>query len=726
MIRNIKVIKRDGRIKDFDIKRIENAILKSYIEVLGESEGKECFNINCVYVIQAIEEEIEKINKEYLEIEEIQDIVINTLKKQCIAAIPKAYEEYRNSRTIHRESVHSLTKSINGLVDYSNIEVLTENSNKQSTLASTQRDLIAGEVSKYIASTQMIPKHLMDAHRKGIIKLHDLDYYLQSIYNCELINLKDMFENGTVINKKMIETPKSLRTAMTLATQIAAQVSSFTYGGQTMSLSHIAPYVRVSKEKYIKEIEKDNKELNLNLSQEQKDKLVERKLKSEIKDAVQTFNYQLLTLNGTNGQSPFLSLAMYISEEPEYEEEVVMLIEEFFKQRIEGMKNEHGVKATQTFPKLLYFLDVNNTYAGSKYYYLTELAAKSCAKRMSPDFISVKRMKEVHGINRAWPCMGCRSFLSPYKNENGEYQFYGRGNLGVTTINLVYCALKAKGNIDEFWRILKEEVLPLCKEAAILRFEKLKGVKANIAPIIWCHGVISRLSPNDKIIDVIDKGRFTVSLGYSGIYETVKYLTGKSHTTEEGKELALEIMKFLDSTTKQWKEETGLGFGCYGCPQESTAGWFSDKMKEQFGEIKNITDKGFITNSFHVDVREHIDAFSKLSFESQFEPYSTGGVVNYVETPNMEKNIEAVIQIIQHIYETNIYAEINTESDICGVCKYEGVIENDPKTLEWVCPQCGNRDQSKLSVVRRTCGYISETTWTKGRILDIVNRVKHL
>lgn len=720
-MKNIKVIKRDGRIKEYDANRIKSAIQKCYIEVLGNIEGNICFNEDITYILPTIENKIKKLNLDQVDIEVIQDIIISVLKDFCIQAIPIAYTRYRNDRKIFRESSHSLTKSIIGLINHTNIEVMTENSNKQSHLASTQRDLIAGEVSKYVSKTQLLPKRIVNANERGIIKIHDLDYYLQDITNCELVNLKDMLDNGTVINKKMIESPKSLRTAMTIATQISAQVSSFTYGGQTMSLSHLAPYVRKSKIKIEEQLKKELE--GINISDDKFNSIVNKRLKDEIKDSVQTFNYQISTLNSTNGQSPFISLAMYISEDEEFEEETAMLIEEFLKQRIAGLKNEYGVVATQTFPKLLYFLDKNNTYEDSKYFYLTKLSAISCAKRMSPDFISVKRMKDVHGY--AYPCMGCRSFLSPWLNERGEVQFYGRGNLGVTTLNLPHIALSSGGDFNKFWSIFNER-LKLIKEASLLRFEKLKGVKASVAPILWCHGAISRLKPDDEIISVIKDGRFSISIGYSGIYETVKYMTGVSHTHERGKTFALKIMNKLNDTAKQWKKETGLGYGVYGVPQESTGGWFSDKLKEEFGLIKDITDKGFVTNSFHVDVRENIDAFSKLSFESQFEEYSTGGVVNYIETPNMEKNIEAIIKIIQHIYNTNIYAEINSESDVCGICKYSGVMDNDKKTLEWVCPQCGNRDQSKLSVVRRTCGYLSETIWTKGRLLDIVNRVKHI
>lgn len=490
-----------------------------------------------------------------------------------------------------------------------------------------------------------------------------------------------------------------------------------------MSLSHLAPFVRISKEKYLKDLKDMNEKMNLGLKQTAIEEMAMKYLKDEIKDSVQTFNYQLSTISSTNGQSPFLSLVMYIDENPEYKEETVMLIEEFLKQRIAGMKNEYGVVSTQTFPKLLYFLDENNVYPHSKYYYLTQLAIKSTAKRMAPDFISVKKMKEV--IGHVYGCMGCRSFLNVWFNEFGQPQFYGRGNLGVTTLNLVHIALSSKGDEKLFWEIFDNR-LDLCKESLMLRFNKLKGVKASVAPIMWCHGAISRLNPDDEILSVIDRQRFSLSLGYSGLYETVKYMTGHSHTEEKGFELAEKIMAKLKSTVDRWKEEENLGFGLYGSPQESTGGWFADKLKAKFGSIEDITDKGYITNSYHVSVREEIDAFSKLSIESKLQNYSTGGNISYIETDNMEKNLEALEQVVVHIYNTNIYAEINTESDVCGVCKYEGKMDNDSETLDWVCPQCGNRDQSKLSVIRRTCGYLGETVWSKGRKKDILERVKHL
>lgn len=705
------VIKRNGNVTNFDKDKITSAIRKAMVECHEDVASAE----------KITNEVVKRLDSEYINIEDIQDEVENCLMKMGFNDVAKSYILYRNERTRKRNE-HPLDESILGLINMTNTEVLTENSNKQSQLASTQRDLIAGEVSKYISKDRYIPKDIIDAHDKGVIHIHDLDYFLQPITNCELVPLDDMFENGTVINKKLIRKPRSLRTAVTLATQIAAQISSFTYGGQTMSISHLAPYVRISKEKIRKQVINEGKLNNMFYTEKQLKNIVDSRLKDEIKDSVQTFNYQLSTLNSTNGQSPFLSLAMYISENPEYETETAMLIEEFLKQRIDGMENEFGVKSTQTFPKLLFFLDDNNMYPTSKYYYLKELAVKSTSLRMNPDYISVKTMKNIHGY--AFPCMGCRAFLSPWLDENGNAEFYGRGNVGACTINLPYIALLSNGNEEKFWKILDDK-LDLCKRVGILRFDKLKGVKAEVAPILWQHGVFSRLNSDDEILPLIKK-KFTVSLGYSGLYETVKYIKGVSHTTEEGYEFAYKLMKYLQDTTKKWKAETGLLFALYGTPQESTGGVFNDKLKKEFGEIKDITSKGFITNSYHVDVREEIDAFSKLALEGKLQEQSLGGCVSYVETYNLSKNIKSLEQLIDFMYEHNIYAEINFESDTCGKCGFSGVMEYDLDKDIWICPQCGNDDQHKLSVVRRTCGYLGENTWTKGRVLDILNRVKHL
>ena len=710
-------MKRDGRVKPYDKSRIDKAIASACVEYYGDiTKALSPDMLSCLYNIYV---RIDILEEDPVDVETIQDIVVEELFK-VDAGLAECYSDYRTQRSVYRNSKSELIDAVSGLLDFTNEEVLTENANKQSQLVSTQRDLMAGEVSKYISRTKLIPPHLMKAHDNGEIKIHDLDYYLNSAYNCELVNLDDMLQNGTVINKKMIEKPKSLRTAMTIVTQIAAQVASCTYGGQTVSLSHIAPFVRISQER----ITKKYKEMNLPISDERLQELIDKELQDEIKDAVQTFNYQVSTLMTTNGQSPFISVCMYISEKPEYEKETVMLIEEFLKQRIAGMKNEYGVVATQTFPKLLYFLDENNAYPGSEYYWLTKLAAQSTALRMNPDVISVKKMKELHGY--AFPPMGCRAFLSVFKDENNEPIFYGRGNLGVCSVNLPYAALESGGDLDKFWTLLGEK-LELARQVCELRYEKLRGVKASIAPILWQHGAIARLNPDDDILKAIDERGFTVTIGYSGLYETVKYLTGKSHTTKEGFELAEKIMRVMRDTLGNFKiNQPHLRFALYGTPQESTTGWFSDKLKKRFGEIKDITDKGWITNSYHIDIREEIDAFEKLNIESKLQRYSTGGAISYVETNPMADNVEAVLKLYEHMYETIIYSEINFESDVCGVCKYSGVMDNDPETLDWVCPVCGNRDQTKLSVVRRTCGYLGETTWTKGRKLDILNRVKHL
>lgn len=711
------IMKRDGRTKLYDQRRIINAIHAAYLEYCAAKD--EYVQVDMGACLSSIFTRIDNLDEDPINVETIQDIVVEELYKTNYE-LAECYNDYRIKRSVYRNSKNELLDAVVGLLDFTNEDILTENSNKQAQLVSTQRDLMAGEVSKYISRTKLIPQHLIKAHDNGEIKIHDLDYFLNSSYNCELVNLDDMLQNGTVINKKMIEKPKSLRTAMTIVTQIAAQVASCTYGGQTVSLSHIAPFVRISEERITKKYEN----MNLPVSQDRLDELIQKELRDEIRDAVQTFNYQVSTLMTTNGQSPFISVCMYISEKPEYEKETVMLIEEFLKQRIDGMKNEYGVVATQTFPKLLYFLDENNTYPGSEYYWLTKLAAKSTALRMNPDIISVKKMKELHGY--AFPPMGCRAFLSVFNDKNGEAIFYGRGNLGVCSINLPYAALESGGDLDKFWELLNGK-LELARQVCELRYEKMRGVKASVAPILWQHGAISRLNPDDDILKAIDERGFTVTIGYSGLYETVKYLTGKSHTSEEGFELAEKIMRTMRDALDNYKlEQPHLRFALYGTPQESTTGWFSDKLKARFGVIEDITDKGWITNSYHVDIRERIDAFEKLDIESELQRYSTGGAVSYIETNPMHNNVDAILALYEHMYETIIYSEINFESDVCGVCKYTGTMDNDPETLDWVCPVCGNRDQTKLSVVRRTCGYLGETTWTKGRKLDIINRVKHL
>lgn len=708
------VKKRNGNMVTFDKNKIIVAIQKAMLEV----------NINTDRAYDITEKVLDKISdKNEISIEEIQDIIEETLIEKNYPTVAKAYILYREGRKRKREfKEHPLDESIIELLNLTNEEIMTENSNKNAILVSTQRDLIAGEISKHITKTKLIPKDIVEAHDRGIIHIHDLDYYIQPITNCELVPLDKIFKEGTVINKKLIRTPKSLRTASTLATQIATKISGYTYGGQTMSLSHLAPYVRVSENKIRNELKEELNSINKKITHEEFESIVQSRLKKEIKDSVQTFNYQISTMNSTNGQSPFISLCMYINENPEYKKETAMLIEEFLNQRLEGMENEFGVKSTPTFPKLLFFLDEDNMYPTSEYYYLKQLAVKCTSVRMNPDYISAKKMKELYGF--IFPCMGCRSFLTPMVDEKGEGLFYSRGNVGVQSINLPFVALISKRDNRDFYEVL-DEYLELCKRMGILRFEKLKGVKAKVAPLLWQHGVFSRLEPEEEILPVI-KEKFTVSLGYSGLYETTKIITGQTHTTDEGFKFAKELMRYLNNTCKKWKEETGLSFSLYGTPQESTAGVFCEKIKKEFGEIKDITDKGFITNSYHVDVREEIDAFSKLSLEGELQRESLGGCVSYIETYNMNKNLKALEQVVDYIYEHDTYAEINFESDVCGKCGYNGVMEYNLNESKWVCPQCGNDDQNKLSVVRRTCGYLGENLWSKGRVLDILNRVKHI
>lgn len=707
------VSKRNGNLVTFDKNKIIIAIQKAMLEV----------NINTDKAYDITKIVCDKIkDRSEISIEEIQDVIESTLMENNYPTVAKAYILYRDERKRARES-HPLDESVLGLLNLTNNEVMDENSNKNATLVSTQRDLIAGEISKHIAKTKMIPKDIVNAHEKGVIHIHDLDYYAQSLTNCELVPLDDIFEKGTVINKKLIRTPKSLKTASTLATQIATKISSYTYGGQTMSLSHLAPYVRISEEKIREEVLNELSITDTDMSIINIEKIVQSRLKKEIKDSIQTFNYQLSTMNSTNGQSPFLSLALYINEKPEYKKETAMLIEEVLNQRIEGMENEFGVKSTPTFPKLLFFLDEDNMYPDSEYYYLKQLAVKCTSLRMNPDYISAKKMKELYD-GFVFPCMGCRSFLTPMVDENGNGLFYSRGNVGVQSINLPFVSLIAKRDNRNFYEVLNE-YLNLCKRMGILRFEKLKGVKAKVAPLLWQYGVFSRLQPEEEILPVI-KSKFTVSLGYAGLYETVKIMTGKSHTTKEGFEFAKELMEYLNNTCKKWRKETGLLFSLYGTPAESTAGLFCNKIKKEFGEIKDITDKGFITNSYHIDVREEIDAFTKLEIEGKLQSESLGGCVSYIETYNMNKNLKALEQVVDYIYNNDTYAEINFESDVCGKCGHQGVMEYNLNEDKWVCPNCGNDDQNKLSVVRRTCGYLSENRWTKGRVLDILNRVKHL
>lgn len=710
-----KVIRRDCTEDEFNKEKISKAILKAMTNGSGIVKPK---------IAEDIAEEIyqETKDEEEVSISEIEQMVFDKLisKKQRLTA--RAYEGYRSIREFQREE-NELDDVISGIVEGTDKEVLDENSNKNSYIAPTQRDLIAGELSRNFSRRNLLPVNITQAHDEGIIHFHDADYFVQHIHNCQLVNLEDMLQNGTVINTKMIEKPKSFQTACTVATQIVQQVANSQYGGQTISLAHLAPFVRISKEKWEKKITKDFEELGVEVSNEHIDYIVRKRLKEEIESGIQTIQFQVNTFNTSNGQSPFLTIFMYISENPEYEEETAMLIEEVLRQRYIGMKNKVGVLVTPSFPKLIFVLDRNNVPKDSKYYYLKQLACKCVAKRMMPDFISAKIMRQNYD-GEVFPCMGCRSFLSNWKDENGKYKWYGRFNQGVVTLNLVDVGLSADKDMDKFWDILDER-LKLCYQALMLRHERLEGTSTTVSPIHWQYGSIARLSEDDTIDELLHNGYSTISLGYAGLYECVLSMLGVSHTTEEGEKFALKVMNKLKATCDKWKKETGIGFGLYGTPLESTTYKFARKLRDRFGIVEGITDKDYITNSYHVNVREEIDAFRKLGFEAQFQKISSGGAVSYVEVTNLNNNLEAIEQLVDYMYDTIQYAEINTKSDYCHICGFDGEILLD-ENLEWYCPNCGNRDHNKMNVCRRTCGYLGDNFWNVGRTQDINDRYIHL
>jgi len=713
----MQVIKRDKSLVEFDAKKIEVAILKAMkygSGIIDEKIAKE--------IAQEIEDWHKNNGAQRVDIYRIEGQVFEKLidKGQILTA--KAYEGYRKVREFQREE-NTIDSEIYGIVKQTNKDAMEENSNKDAAVLATQRDLIAGEFSRDYCRRLMLPPKIVQAHDEGLIHFHDMDYFIQKMFNCCLVNLKDMFENGTVINGKLIETPKSLQTACTIATQIVQQVACGQYGGQTISLAHLAPFVRMSYNKHIAKIKEEAKAIGISYSDDQLDKIAMLRLKDEIKAGVQTIQYQINTFSTTNGQAPFLSVFMYISEDPEYEKETAMLIEEFLNQRYLGMKNPVGAYITPAFPKLLYVLDENNVPDDSEYRYLTDLAVKCVSKRMMPDFISAKIMKQNYEGN-VFPCMGCRSFLMPWKDENGEYKWYGRFNQGVVTLNLTDVGLSANKDMDAFWKILDER-LDLCFEALMLRHESLKGTLADVSPIHWRYGAIARLD-HDETIDKLLYGNYsTISLGYIGLYECVVALTGESHTTPEGEELARKIMTKLKDQCTIWREKTNIGFSLYGTPAESTTYTLARALRKRFGVVPGVTDKDYITNSYHVNVREEIDAFAKLGFEAQFQNLSTGGAISYVEVPNMQNNFEAMKQLINYMYDTIQYAEINTKSDYCQVCGFDGEILIDDNG-EWYCPNCGNRDHKTLNVCRRTCGYLGDNFWNKGRTQEIKERFVHL
>ena len=709
MSANLSIIKRDGSKAEFDKLKIENAILKAMKYGSGVLEED---------IAKDIAEEIEKI---YLKgspsptVSKVEELVYKELIDHKQELTAKAYEGYRAVQSFKRE-VNTTDDSILGLLDKSNEDVLNENSNKNGQLASTQRDLMAGEVSKDIARRKLIPAHIVQAQDEGVLHYHDMDYAIQPIHNCMLINLEDMLTNGTVINNKLVESPKSFATACTVTTQIIAQIASGQYGGNSITIKHIAPFLRVSYNKYF---EKYKEKYSLEMAHE----LAEDRMLEELKSGIQTIRYQLSTLHTSNGQSPFSTIYLEIEEGGEFEREEALICEEMILQRLEGMKNYRGQEIGEEFPKLVYLLDEHNCLEGGKYDYITKLAAKCNTKRLVPDYQSAKIMRRNYD-GETFPPMGCRSHLSNWKDENGNYKWYGRFNQGVVSLNLVQVALTANKDMKKFWEVLDER-LDLCREALMVRHNLLLGTPSDISPIHWQHGGIARLEKGEKIDPLLKNGYSTLSLGYVGIYEMTQAMLGVSHTTKEGEEFALQVMNHLKDACDLWKKETGLGFGLYGTPGESLTSRFCRIDKQKFGEIENVTDRMYYTNSYHVHVTEEIDAFEKLKFESQFHDISLGGCISYVEVPDMSKNLPAVEQIINYIYHNIQYAEINTKPDVCFKCGYTGEIKLDDD-MQWYCPNCGNKDKDEMQVMRRTCGYIGSNMWGKGRTQEISQRVLHL
>ena len=707
----MKVIKRDGKSVSYDREKIRIAVGKANICVPEDDRVTD-------RQIENIIKYIEGLNKKRMLVEDIQDLIEEKIMGLGKYALAKEYITYRYTRALVRKA-NTTDESILSLIKNSNKELAEENSNKSTTLASTQRDYIAGEVSRDLTRRILLPEKISKAHDEGMLHFHDADYFVQPIFNCCLINIEDMLDNGTVMNGKMIESPKSFQVACTVTTQIIAAVASNQYGGQSVDLSHLGKYIKKSKDKFLKQIKKKHK----NLSAEDIESLAMDRLRDEVKAGVQTIQYQINTLMTTNGQSPFVTLFMHLKDDDPYIEENAMLFEEVISQRYEGIKNEKGVYVTPAFPKLVYVLDENNCLKGGKYDYLTKLAVRCSAKRMYPDYISAKQMRENYK-GCVFSPMGCRSFLSPWKDKDGNYKWEGRFNQGVVSINLPQIALAAEKDEDKFWELFDER-LEICREALMCRHEALLGTYSDTSPIHWQYGAIARLKKGEKIDKYLKGGYSTLSLGYIGIYELTMLIKGVPQTDPEGEQFALKVMKHMRKKCDDWKKETGLGFALYGTPAESLCYRFARIDKEKYGTIKNITDKGYYTNSYHVDVREKIDAFTKFKFESQFQPISTGGCISYVEVPNMEKNLKAMEDVVKFIYDNIQYAEFNTKSDYCHVCGYTGEIKiNDD--FEWECPDCGNKDKGKMNVARRTCGYLGENFWNVGKTKEIKSRVTHL
>lgn len=725
----MKIIKRNGQEAIFDEVKITNAIIGANKEVVETERLSEEEIDN---ITNDIKYKCQKM-KRALSVEEIQNLVEDELMKLNAFSVARKYITYRFQRALARQS-NTTDDQILSLIECANEEVKQENSNKNPTVNSVQRDYMAGEVSKDLTRRILLPEDIVKAHDEGLIHFHDADYFSQHMHNCDLVNLEDMLQNGTVISETMIEKPKSFSTACNVATQIIAQVASSQYGGQSITLSHLAPFVDVSRQKFRKEVKEEFETIGLELDDEKINALAEERLKKEITKGVQTIQYQVVTLMTTNGQAPFITVFMYLNEVPEgrLRDDLAMIIEETLKQRMKGVKNEKGVYITPAFPKLIYALQENNIEPNSQYYYLTELAARCSAKRLVPDYISEKVMKELkvdqNGNGQCYPSMGCRSFLTPYIDENGKPKYYGRFNQGVVTINLVDVACSSKRDMNKFWQIFDER-LDLCYRALMCRHERLKGTPSDVAPILWQHGALARLKKGETIDKLLYGGYSTISLGYAGLYECVKYMTGKSHTDPCATPFAIEVMQHLNDACTKWKEKENIDFSLYGTPIESTTYKFAKCLQKRFGKIEGVTDKNYITNSYHIHVTEHINAFDKLTFESQFQKLSPGGAISYVEVPDMQDNIDAVLAVMKHIYNNIMYAELNTKSDYCMACGYDGEIQiekDENGKLIWVCPNCGNKNQDMMSVARRTCGYIGTQFWNQGRTQEIKERVLHL
>lgn len=720
----MKIIKRSGTEETFNIDKIIAAISKANKEVatinrMSEEQVSE--------IAQNVTQICADMNRA-LNVEEIQDLVENQIMNKRAFAVARKYITYRYTRALVRKS-NSTDKQIMSLLECQNEEVLQENSNKNPAVNSVQRDYMAGEVSKDITRRFLLPEDIVRAHEQGIIHFHDSDYFAQHMHNCCLVNLDDMLQNGTVISETMIDTPKSFSTACNIATQSIAQIASSQYGGQSISLAHLAPFVNVSRMKFRRQVKEEFEKSGINCTEEQINNVAELRVKDEIKRGVQMIQYQVITLMTTNGQAPFVTVFMYLDEVPEgrLREDLAMITEEILRQRILGVKNEKGVYITPAFPKLIYVLEEDNIREGSKYWYLTKLAAKCTAKRMVPDYISEKIMKQLKDSN-CYTCMGCRSFLTVYHDENNKPKFYGRFNQGVVTVNLVDIACSSEGDIDKFWEIFNER-MALCKRALMCRHNRLKGTPSDVAPILWQYGALARLKKGEKIDKLLYNGYSTLSLGYAGLCECTRYMTGKPHTNPDATPFALEVMQKLNDFCAKWRKEENIDFSLYGTPLESTTYKFSKCLQKRFGIIRGVTDKNYITNSYHVHVTEEINAFEKLKFEAQFQRLSPGGAISYVEVPNMENNIDAVLELMKYIYNNIMYAELNTKSDYCQECGYTGQIEivtDIHGKLVWECPNCGNTDQNKMNVARRTCGYIGTQFWNQGRTQEIKERVLHL